>query len=86
MALFLCMNALEYIKTREFGKYLAWVVAGICFHYTAVVFLLLYFVLNVRLNKYWFAAVVLVANVIYIFRIPVVMSILALIFKGDNVY
>lgn len=86
MALFLCMNALEYIKTRELGKYLLWVGAGICFHYTAIVFLLLYFVLNMRLNRYWFAAVVVVANVIYIFRIPVVMSILALIFRGDNVY
>lgn len=86
MALFLCMNALEYIKTKQFGRYMIWVVVGICFHYTAILFIPLYFILNVRLNKYWFAAFIITANVIYIFRISIVMSLLGLFFKGDNVY
>ena len=86
IALLLCMNALEYIKTRQFGRYCLWVAAGICFHYTSILFIPMYFILNLRLNKYWFAAIILIANVIYIFRIPVVLSILGFIFRGDNVY
>lgn len=86
MALLLCMNALEYIRTREFGKYLLWVGAGMCFHYTSIVFILLYFVLNAHLNKYWFGVIIVAANIIYIFNIPVVLSTLGLFFRGDNVY
>ena len=86
MALFLCMNALEYIKTRQLGRYLLWVAAGTCFHYTSILFIPLYFLFNIRLNKYWFAAIILTANVIYIFRISIVMSLLGLVFRGDSVY
>ena len=86
MALILCMNALEYINTRQFGRYLLWVAGGICFHYTSILFIPLYFIFNLKLNKYWFAGFIVVANVIYLFRIPIVMGTLGLLFRGNNVY
>lgn len=86
LGLMLCLNALEYIEKKEFWKYLAWVVAGTCFHYTLILFVPLYFVLNCRLNKYWFAAFVLTANIIYLLRIPIVMGTLGLLLRGNSVY
>jgi len=86
MALILCMNALEYINTRQFGRYLLWVAGGICFHYTSILFIPLYFIFNLKLNKYWFAGFIVVANVIYLLRIPIVMGTLGLLFRGNNVY
>ena len=42
--------------------------------------------LNCRLNKYWFAAFVLTANIIYLLRIPIVMGTLGLLLRGNSVY
>lgn len=86
LGLMLCLNALEYIDKRQFGKYMLWVGGGICFHYSLILFVPLYFVLNWRFNKYWFAGFILVANIIYLLRIPVVMGTLGLLLRGNDVF
>ena len=85
IAMFLCLNALTYIRTKEVVKYYVLVLLGCTFHSSALLFIPMYFFLNLKLNRWIFLLLVLCANVIYIKRFSVTLAILSLFMHGDNI-
>lgn len=66
MAIFLFLNALPYLFNRQPLKYFMLCLLAVSFHYSAFLYLPLYFFLHKRLNKHVFLAIVLVMTGLYL--------------------
>jgi len=76
-AILIFCNALTYIEQRRPLPYFALCLLAMTFHLTAVIYLPMYFILRIRINKYIYLAVFLIFNAIFILDIPIVMRLLS---------
>lgn len=79
ISILLFVNALVFIERKRFLPYLCVCLLGFAFHSSSLAYIPLYFILNRRLNKYIMLAIFIVANVIYLFHIPILKSLILLV-------
>lgn len=83
LAILLFINALPYVEERRFWPFLGICLLASMFHLSALTFIPLYFILNLHINKYIFAGVILAAHVLLFVRFSPILE-LAGTFLGDN--
>lgn len=70
IAIAILMNTIEYIKNKKLTKFLIWWVLAVSFHYTASLFIVLYFVYSDSGKLItWKNAMILLATVIFFYSI-----------------
>ncbi len=79
MAILLFINAIHFIQERRPIPYFAICMLAITFHYSAIVYLPLYFFLHRRINKWVYLAIFLGANVILLMHISLLHYIVEFI-------
>lgn len=79
LAIFIFLNALEYIVKKNPVKYFTLCFAALCFHASAILFFPLYFVLARKLNKWVFLGLILAFFAFYISQISIVMTFVKLL-------
>lgn len=78
VSILLFINSIEYINKRKFLPYLILCLIGATFHISSFMYIPLYFFLHRKFNKWLLLGIFIVGNLIYLFRIPVFMSIVNL--------
>ena len=76
LAIFIFMNALEYVEQKKPLKYFSICFISLCFHSSAIFYFPLYFFLNRKLNKWLFLALILGFFAFYISQISIVLAII----------
>lgn len=79
IAILIMANAIEFIYKRKPFHYFGLCLLALTFHITALLFVPLYFFLHKKINKWWYAGIFAVANVIYLMHIPVFLTLVDLI-------
>ncbi len=84
IALGLCYISLEFIESKKLWRFLAMIFLASCFHFTAVIFVLAYFVYHIKISDKarWYT--LLIFPVVYVARVPL-FTVLSLIFKDNAV-
>lgn len=72
------LNAIPYIQKRKIVPYISLCFLATTFHSSALVYIPLYFFLNKRLNIWIGLSIFVIANIIYLFHIPILKSIISL--------
>ena len=75
LAIFIWLNGIQYIEERKIIPYLAICLIAATFHVSAVAYIPMYFILHRNFNTYIVTIVFIAANIICIFHIPILKSI-----------
>ena len=84
LAIFIFINALEYIYKKKPLKYFFICFLALCFHSSALVYFPLYFFLDKKLNKWVFLGLILGFFLFYISQISIVLTFLSIL-GGEGV-
>jgi hypothetical protein len=84
-ALVLFLLSLEYLKDKKMIPYLLINLLGVTFHYSALLFLPLYFILNKEIPRFVIWSIFIVSNAIFIFRIKWISLVLGDIVSLINI-
>ena len=76
IAIFVFMNAIDYITRRKPWHYFAACTLAATFHLSAILYFPLYFILHKEWTKWGFATIFLIGNLILVLRIPVLISLI----------
>ena len=77
-AICIFLNALPYIEAKKSLKYYSLCLIAILVHLSSVFYLPLYFVLNRRLNKWIYLALILLSNASLFANVPIVLRLISL--------
>lgn len=83
IAILIFINSLEYIEKREPLKYFALIALAASFHFSALIYLPVYFFLNKKINKWIYLTIFIIGNLVFILHLHIVLSIISVIL-GDN--
>ena len=78
IAILLFLNAIDFILKKKPLPYFATCILACTFHTTALVYIPLYFVLNRKININVMFAIFVAVNIVYLFHIPILKSIILL--------
>lgn len=84
IAIFIFINSLDYIRERNCLKYMVSCVLAISFHYSAILYIPLYFFLNMKISKWIFAGIFLIGCIIFTLHIPIFTNSLSFILSIVN--
>ena len=79
LAIFIFMNALEYIHTRKPLQYFSICFAAMCFHASSILYFPLYFILGIKTNRWVFLALILGFFAFSISKISIVQTFVGLL-------
>lgn len=82
LAIFIFLNALEYIETRQPLKYFSLCTLALCFHLSSLMFFPLYLFSRVRINRWVFASAFLGLFVFYVSNISIITTLIELLGFG----
>lgn len=83
LAIFIFLNALEFIERRKPLQYFALILLAFSIHLSAIIFVPLYFFLHIRLNKWVFAGVVAFSILFYLSGFSIAMALIQLLGLED---
>lgn len=81
----ICMLSLKYVKERDIKKFLLMVFVATTIHFSAFVFVLTYFVYNIKLNKVWRIVTYGVLLLLFTLRVTLFPKITFLFAMGHKV-
>lgn len=84
IALFIFLNAIQFIHERKPIQYFTLCLAAIGFHFSALIYLPLYFFLHKKLNKWVYLGILVVCNTVFIFHIPIFMRLVSALGIGGS--
>lgn len=84
IALGLCFLSIEFIEQKKLVRFLCMILLACCFHTTAVIFILAYFVYHIRISDKVRWLSILLFPIVYVIRVPLFL-LLSLIFKDNAV-
>lgn len=79
LAIFIFMNALQYIAERKPAKYFLLCTLALCFHSSSIIFFPLYFFAHFKTNKYVFIALFIGFFAFYMSKISIVLTMLKIL-------
>lgn len=79
ITIFIFINAIYYIKQREPIKYFLLCLLGLAFHYSAILYFLMYFILHRKINKWVFACVFVCGCAIFTLNISLLTDVATMI-------
>ncbi|NPD90772.1 EpsG family protein [Xylanibacter muris] len=75
MAMFIFLNAIPYIEEKRIGRYLLLCAIATGIHFSSIVYIPMYFILNRNINKWVFLAAVLVSNAVLFSNVAIVLKL-----------
>lgn len=82
IAIFLFLNAIQYLESRKPLPYFGLCLAAIGFHFSAFVYLPLYFFFHIRMNRWVYLAILIVCNAVFVLHIPIFMKLISMVGIG----
>ncbi|MBO5640818.1 MAG: EpsG family protein [Prevotella sp.] len=82
LAIFIFINALEYIIEKKPIKYFSLCLAALCFHSSSIIFFPLYFFLSRKLNKWLFISLILCFIAFSVSQVSILKIILSIMEIG----
>lgn len=83
-AIFIFLNSISYLHGRNLLRYIACCLLAMSFHFSAIVYLPIYFFFNKRMNKWVYLAIFISSNIIFLLHVPIITKIISLLgFGGD---
>lgn len=76
LSIFIFLNAIPFIEKKQPVRYFIICALAASFHTSALIYIPAYFILNKKLNKRFFLIVFIIANIICVFRIPIIKTII----------
>lgn len=83
LAIVIFLNAIPYIESRQSIKYFSLILLAASFHLSAFIYLPLYFILNLRINRWVFLGIILVSHALIFVNFSPVMEVAERL-MGDN--
>lgn len=84
ISILIFLNALPYIEERRPIPYFLLCIVATTFHLTSILFIPLYYILNIKTNRWVFLSVILAALVVFVFKIKLLTPILSILFGGSD--
>lgn len=82
ISILLFVNALQYLEGRKPVPYFLLCMLALLFHISAIVYFPLYFFFHIRCNKWIYATLFIIGNIIFLFKIPVFLSLISIVIGG----
>lgn len=83
IAILIFVNAVSFIESRKALPYFALCVLALSFHISSLLYFPLFFIFNIKTNKWIYLSLFIVGNVVFLFHIPVFLKIAAMLL-GDT--
>lgn len=83
-AILIFLNAIPYLEKRKLLPYLGMCLLAASIHFSALIFIPLYFFIHRGLNKWIYLSIVLVCNLLFIAHVPIIMSIVKMLHIGGD--
>lgn len=77
IAILICLNALEYLQNKRPIQYFTLCIIAATFHVSSLIFIPLYFLLNIRIPRWTFISLIILLNIIYLLHIPIIVHLLS---------
>lgn len=84
IAIMIFINALDFIQQRKIIPYMICCLIALMFHTSAFFFFPLYFFFHIRLNRWIYLILFIIANIVFLLHIPIVPTILSIIGTGGD--
>lgn len=78
IAIFIFLNAIEYLANRRPLQYFGMCLLAVGFHFSAFVYLPLYFFFHRKMNKWGYLTILILCNVVFILHVPIFMRLISL--------
>lgn len=82
IAIAIFFYAIQYIKSKKLIKYALCIAIASCFHYSAILLIVAYFILNINIGKLWFIILGFAYLLPFILPIPTIFGLI----PGYDVY
>lgn len=80
------MNALHYVREKQMIRYMALCIIAMTIHFSSAVFIPIYFILNLRLNRWTIAGVAIGCLALFIVQVSVIPRLMELIPGLSGIY
>ena len=84
LSIFIFINALDYLAQRKLLKYLIVVLVSVSFHYSALMYLPLYFFAGKRTNRTVFGSIFFAGVIIYVLHVSLFANVSSLVLQFVN--
>lgn len=84
IAIFIFLNAIQYIEERKPWKYTGMCMLALGFHFTAIFYFPMYFLLKLRTNRWTYIAIFLFGQAVFLLKISIFSNILGMIGIGGD--
>lgn len=84
IALGIFLNAIPYMEQRKPLPYFGLCLLAIGFHFSALIYLPLYFFFHFRMNKWIYVGIVMLCLAVFLLRVPVFMRLVSLLGIGGE--
>ncbi|MBR0037205.1 MAG: EpsG family protein [Bacteroidales bacterium] len=85
LAILIFLNALDFLRNRQFWPYFGMCLLSVSLHFSSLIFLPLYFILHLRLNKWVFLLLVIVCHLALFVGFSPIMTIAAQLFEDNAI-
>ncbi len=86
MAIFIFLNAIPCIEEKKIGRYLLLCTIATGIHFSSVIYIPMYFILNRNINKWVFLAVVLVSYAVLFSNMSIVLKLVGAIGISEGIF
>ncbi len=76
ISIFIFLNAIQYIESRKPIQYFSLCILALTFHFSAIIYFPLYFFVHRKLNKWIYLSIFIICIIIFVFHIPIFMSLI----------
>lgn len=83
-AILIFLNSIKYIEQKKALKYFAMCLVAISLHFSAIIYIPLYFILNKKLNKYIYLLLIIICNIVFIKHIPLTLGLIKILHIGGD--
>lgn len=83
IAILIFINAIEYIEKRQIVRYFLMCTLALSFHISSFIYFPLYFFINRKCNKWIYASIFIICNIIFLLQIPVFVTAFSLFTNTD---
>lgn len=84
IAIMIFLNALPFLYRRRPLEYISLCFLAATFHFSALVFIFLYFFLHRKIHKWMFMSIYIIGFIIYILNIPILLPLVRLLGIGGD--
>lgn len=83
-AMLIFLNIIPYIEQKKPIKYFIGCIIAISLHFSSIIYIPLYFILNRKINKYAYVTIIVICNIIFITHLPIIIGLTKVLHIGND--